>query len=201
MEVQQLDAAIFETVRAQSTAGASAARDLEEAKASITELFTKIKDIKGKAETSEEMVQDICVDIRQLDVAKRHLLFTITVLKRLQMLVTAVDRLQANSSAGQYENSGHLLQVRVKGVCRSACLCHSVSASLSRSSSLSLSLSFILSLSFFLSALTTGGCGVAGCVPTVHELSRVLQSPESQGTHGHRRPRQVTAAGPHRAGV
>ncbi len=40
------------------------------------------------------MVQDICKDIRQLDVAKRHLTTSIIMLKRLQMLVMAVDRLQ-----------------------------------------------------------------------------------------------------------
>ena len=49
------------------------------------ELFKKILDIKNKARQSDVMVQDICADIKQLDVAKQHLTTTITALRRLQM--------------------------------------------------------------------------------------------------------------------
>jgi hypothetical protein len=47
-------------------AGERAAKDITEAKAAIHDLHTKIKDIKGKAEQSVLMVQEICKDIRQL---------------------------------------------------------------------------------------------------------------------------------------
>lgn len=73
-------------------------------------MFDKIKDIKGKAEQSEVMVQEICADIKQLDVAKRHLTTTITSLKRLQMLITAVDRLQDAASRRQYQDAAQLLE-------------------------------------------------------------------------------------------
>ena len=49
--------------------------------------------IKGKAEQSEVMVAEICKDIKQLDYAKRHIQETITALKRLHMVVTAVEQL------------------------------------------------------------------------------------------------------------
>ena len=75
----------------------NAGKELRKAKDSITELFGKIREIKTKAEQSEQMVQDICKDIRQLDVAKRHLTTSIIMLKRLQMLVMAVDRLQVGT--------------------------------------------------------------------------------------------------------
>jgi peptidoglycan hydrolase CwlO-like protein len=52
----------------------------------IQDLFTKINDIKSKAEKSEEMVQEICRDIKSLDYAKKHLTTTITALKRTHML-------------------------------------------------------------------------------------------------------------------
>ena len=55
----------------------------------------QVRDIKTKAEQSEQMVQEICRDIKSLDYAKRHLTQTITALKRLQMLVTAVEQLCA----------------------------------------------------------------------------------------------------------
>ena len=41
-------------------------RSLEEAQSSIMELFTQIRDIKGKAAESEAMVRDITRDIKQV---------------------------------------------------------------------------------------------------------------------------------------
>ena len=40
------------------------------------------------------MVQEICADIKKLDYAKNHLQSSITALKRIQMLITAVSQLQ-----------------------------------------------------------------------------------------------------------
>jgi hypothetical protein len=40
------------------------------------------------------MVQEICSDIKKLDCAKKHLQSSITSLKRLQMLLTAVGQLE-----------------------------------------------------------------------------------------------------------
>ena len=75
--------------------------DLDHAKASIQDLFGKISDIRQKAEQSELMVQEICRDIKKLDVAKRHLTQSITALRRFAMLCNAVGRflsLSAKSS-------------------------------------------------------------------------------------------------------
>ena len=66
--------------------------DLNHAKASIQDLFGKISDIRQKAEQSELMVQEICRDIKKLDVAKRHLTQSITALRRFAMLCNAVGR-------------------------------------------------------------------------------------------------------------
>lgn len=96
-------------VQAQAEAGERAAKDIAAAKGAIHELHTKIKDIKTKAEQSELMVQDICRDIKQLDYAKRHLQTTITALKRLHMLVTAVDQLQIMSREKHYREAANLL--------------------------------------------------------------------------------------------
>jgi hypothetical protein len=68
--------------------------DLQQAQTAILELNSRIKDIKGKAEQSEVMVQEICRDIKKLDYAKRHLTGTITALRRLSMLVSAVEQLE-----------------------------------------------------------------------------------------------------------
>ncbi|CAM9907786.1 unnamed protein product [Scytosiphon promiscuus] len=109
VQIGDLDEEISKTVQAQSEAGHQASRDVDEAKAAIRELFEKIRDMKAKAEQSEVMVQEICRDIKQLDFAKRHLQTTITALKRLHMLVTAVDQLQGVAKAKQYRESANLL--------------------------------------------------------------------------------------------
>lgn len=108
-QIGELDEEISRTVQTQSEAGHQATRDVEEAKTAIRELFEKIRDMKAKAEQSEVMVQEICRDIKQLDFAKRHLQTTITALKRLHMLVTAVDQLKGVAKAKQYRESANLL--------------------------------------------------------------------------------------------
>ena len=69
-----------------------------------------MRDIKTKAEQSEAMVHEICRDIKQLDYAKRHLTTTITALKRLQMLVTAVEQLVVMSRERMYAEAANLLE-------------------------------------------------------------------------------------------
>lgn len=83
--------------------------DVASAHAQIEELFIKIKDIQRKAEESEAMVQDICRDIKKLDFAKKHLTNTITALRRLAMLTTAVagNGILMNLSV-QYFNPPHV---------------------------------------------------------------------------------------------
>ncbi|CAN0585064.1 unnamed protein product [Ectocarpus sp. 12 AP-2014] len=109
VQIGDLGDEISKTVQGQSEAGHQATRDVDEAKAAIRELFEKIRDMKAKAEQSEVMVQEICRDIKQLDFAKRHLQTTITALKRLHMLVTAVDQLQGVAKAKHYRESANLL--------------------------------------------------------------------------------------------
>lgn len=60
----------------------------------MADLFSRIQDIRKKAEVSERMVQEITRDIRSLDYAKKHLTASITTLNHLKMLVGGVDSLQ-----------------------------------------------------------------------------------------------------------
>ena len=64
----------------------------------IESLFNKIYDIKVKASESENMVQELCADIKKLDCAKTHLQTSITSLNRLQMLMNAVGQLEVRNS-------------------------------------------------------------------------------------------------------
>uniref|UniRef100_A0A8C2K611 Vacuolar protein sorting-associated protein 53 homolog n=1 Tax=Cyprinus carpio TaxID=7962 RepID=A0A8C2K611_CYPCA len=83
---------------------------LEEAQKAIQQLFGKIKDIKDKAERSEQMVKEITRDIKQLDHAKRHLTTSITTLNHLHMLAGGVDSLEAMTRKRQYGEVANLLQ-------------------------------------------------------------------------------------------
>ena len=107
--VSTLDEEIAHAVQAQSLAGQQASKDISDAQKAIEELFLKINDIKSKAAQSERMVQEICADIKKLDYAKTHLQASITSLKRLQMLITAVGQLEVLANEYQYRDAANLL--------------------------------------------------------------------------------------------
>ncbi|KAM3569795.1 hypothetical protein VYU27_008120 [Nannochloropsis oceanica] len=108
-EIGVLDVDISQAIEAQAKAGEQATKDIAEAQSAISELFAKIEGITAKAEQSEMMVQEICRDIKQLDLAKRHLQTTITALKRLHMLVTAVEQLTFMAEHHHYKEAAQLV--------------------------------------------------------------------------------------------
>lgn len=109
-KIRELDEQVVVAIREQSKSGTKAKNDLIDAEKAINDLFLKLKEIKSKSEQSETMVQEISRDIKALDYGKRHLTTTITTLKRLQMLVTAVDQLRAMAASKQYREAANLLE-------------------------------------------------------------------------------------------
>ncbi|KAK3586403.1 hypothetical protein CHS0354_013107 [Potamilus streckersoni] len=109
-KIRKLDGEIRTVVRGQTNVGEDGRYALEEAQKAIQELFSKIKDIKDKAEKSEEMVKEITRDIKQLDHAKRHLTSSITTLNHLHMLVGGVESLTTLTRRRQYGEVANLLQ-------------------------------------------------------------------------------------------
>jgi hypothetical protein len=109
LRVRRVDDEILAAVRSQSTGGARAKADLAQAQSAIGSLEHRVADIKRKAETSEATVREICADVKKLDFAKKHLTSTITSLRRLSMLVNAVDQLERFASKRAYEESANLL--------------------------------------------------------------------------------------------
>lgn len=108
--IRRVDTEILGAVRQQSSSGTRAKQDLDKSKIEIQELFAKINEIRHKAEQSEVMVQEICRDIKKLDYAKKHLTYTITALRRLAMLINAVDQLQRAVERQEYSEAAHLLE-------------------------------------------------------------------------------------------
>ncbi|XP_071945841.1 vacuolar protein sorting-associated protein 53 homolog [Antedon mediterranea] len=109
-KIYRLDDNIRTVVRGQTNAGQDGREALAEAQKAIQELFKRIKDIKEKANKSEEMVKEITRDIKQLDHAKRHLTASITTLNHLHMLVGGVDTLESLTRRRQYADVANLLQ-------------------------------------------------------------------------------------------
>uniref|UniRef100_A0AC11DZK8 VPS53 subunit of GARP complex n=1 Tax=Ovis aries TaxID=9940 RepID=A0AC11DZK8_SHEEP len=109
LKIRRLDDNIRTVVRGQTNVGQDGRQALEEAQKAIQQ-FGKIKDIKDKAEKSEQMVKEITRDIKQLDHAKRHLTTSITTLNHLHMLAGGVDSLEAMTRRRQYGEVANLLQ-------------------------------------------------------------------------------------------
>ncbi|KAI8868059.1 hypothetical protein GQ42DRAFT_102591, partial [Ramicandelaber brevisporus] len=93
-----------------STSSSSGVRMLEDTSTQIHSLQSRIAQIKLTAEQAEQVVVDITRDVKSLDNAKRNLIHTITVLKRIQMLGSAIAQLRSLVDSRQYRESGLMLQ-------------------------------------------------------------------------------------------
>lgn len=93
-KICSIDKEVRSVVRGQTNVGQDGRAALDDAQKVIRQLFIHIKDIKDKAEQSEETVKEITRDIKQLDFAKRNLTASITALNKLHVLVGEVDSLK-----------------------------------------------------------------------------------------------------------
>ncbi|KAI9096614.1 Vps53-like protein [Phlyctochytrium arcticum] len=109
--IKQMDREMHELVRGQLDSGERGKKEIEATQFAIQELFNNIKRIKSQAASSERMVQEITRDIKSLDHAKKNLTSSVTVLRRLQMLVTAVEQLRGVTEKKKYVETAQLLQV------------------------------------------------------------------------------------------
>ncbi|KAK2077673.1 hypothetical protein QBZ16_004519 [Prototheca wickerhamii] len=101
--IARIDAGVLSSVREQS-------RELAPAREQAKELAARVASIRAGAEASEALVQSICRDIRKLDAAKRNLTATISSLRRLGMLMGALDSLQAAVEAGNFAEAARLVE-------------------------------------------------------------------------------------------
>lgn len=110
IEIQVIDTNIKEIVRGASTSGSEGKQALDEAKKTISQLFTQIGDIKTRAEVTEDIVKAITSDIKQLDCAKKNLTSAITTLNHLHMLVGGVEKLKSLTVKRHYGEISNPLQ-------------------------------------------------------------------------------------------
>ena len=91
-KIRRIDDDVRGVIHSQTTIGQDGKIALEDAQ--ILHLFAQIKEIKIKAEKSEDMVKEITRDIKQLDIAKKNLTMSITILNHLFILVEGVESLE-----------------------------------------------------------------------------------------------------------
>lgn len=84
--VDILSAQISDLVVAQNASNADTLARIEAAQADLTELFAKIENVGERARATEEGIAVMTAEIKKLDMTKRNLTVSMTVLKRLQML-------------------------------------------------------------------------------------------------------------------
>jgi len=108
-KITKLDLEIEDKLRNQTDAGTTSQSELLVVKKAILDLMAKIKTISENSAQTEQMVHEITKDIKSFDQAKRNLTTSITVLKRLQMISSALDQLTLVSSKKQYVESSQLL--------------------------------------------------------------------------------------------
>lgn len=93
-KIRNLDQDIRRVVRGQSDVESEGRKALEEVRSVISILTSNICEMKEQAKKSEQMVNEITADIKQLDNAKRNLTLSITMLNNLHILVEGVDKLR-----------------------------------------------------------------------------------------------------------
>lgn len=106
-----LNTRISDAMQRQSETAETTRKAVRDAKSSVMELERRILQVKEKAGSSESAVLEITKDMKRLDCAKQHLQRTITALKRLHMLVQAVEQLRLTAvEKSDYKNASHLVQ-------------------------------------------------------------------------------------------
>lgn len=108
--IKKVDESLLGAVKAQSVMGSQVGNDLNNSKAAMGLLFTKVVEIKDRASHSETMINEICHDIRALDNAKRNITLSIKSVQWLQELESGVSRLQKLCDDNNYKEAGPLLQ-------------------------------------------------------------------------------------------
>jgi hypothetical protein len=110
--MDQLDDRISSALQRQAETAEATQRHVQDAKASVQSLEQRILQVQSKAGHSEKAVREITKDMKRLDCAKRHLQRTITTLKRLHMLIHAVEQLRLaclRQPFPDYQAAAHLV--------------------------------------------------------------------------------------------
>jgi len=108
-KIQQHDEQISSAVRGQTLIERDGRDELDKATTIISELMHRIHDMKSQAKKSEQTVNEITCDIKQLDNAKRNLTSAVTMLNNLHILVESVEKLKEIYNKNEYRQAASIL--------------------------------------------------------------------------------------------
>lgn len=108
-QIKQHDEEISLAVRGQTIIETDGRDELDKAKIIIKELMQRIHDMKSQAKKSEQTVNEITCDIKQLDNAKRNLTSAVTMLNNLHILVESVEKLKEIYNKNEYRQAASIL--------------------------------------------------------------------------------------------
>lgn len=108
-KIKQHDEEISAAVRSQTIIERDGRDELDKATTIIRELMQRIHDMKSQAKKSEQTVNEITCDIKQLDNAKRNLTSAVTMLNNLHILVESVEKLKDIYNKNEYRQTASIL--------------------------------------------------------------------------------------------
>ena len=108
-QLDSIDDEIHKTVRQHSRSAAESRAELSNAKNAVSELTERLDSIRQRASETEKAVKHVSKDVLLLDIAKRNITITITILKRLVMLINACEQLTELASSREYSKAASLI--------------------------------------------------------------------------------------------
>ncbi|KAJ5077222.1 vacuolar sorting protein [Anaeramoeba ignava] len=106
---QLLNHQIQESIHNQTKSGIESKNYIDQTKTVIQELFEKLIEIKTKSEQSGFVIQEICKDIKTLDIAKKNLKITVDVLNSLNKLKQISDEILQKCGNQEFEKVSQFL--------------------------------------------------------------------------------------------
>ncbi|SBT30800.1 vacuolar protein sorting-associated protein 53, putative (VPS53) [Plasmodium ovale wallikeri] len=110
-EIIELDKVISEKVESHILQKNAYERKLKNVREKMKIINEKMENVDRKTEESEEMLVNLCKDIKKLDTGKRNVTETIIILKRIVMIITAISSLKKKAIKRDYKSCISLVSV------------------------------------------------------------------------------------------
>ncbi|KAG5507329.1 hypothetical protein GH5_07423 [Leishmania sp. Ghana 2012 LV757] len=105
---------LLKAVEQQASNATSAESDLKGAREAVAQLYVRVAEIKTQASDSEEIVKDLCHNIRELDVAKTNLTSSINTLRSMQLWMLQLQVLSSSFEKRRFLQTRDALQEALK---------------------------------------------------------------------------------------
>lgn len=110
-ELVSMNEEILSSIREHALINLDIQKQVAASRQTTENILKDVASIREKAEASEELVYDMCKDIKSLDIAKKNLTFSISALKKFQMMITAIEQLRDYCEKREYKSVANLISV------------------------------------------------------------------------------------------